>query len=106
MFIYPFFCVSEVGGTYKLQGAVVDKEVLNFNTPVWPEFEVSAALWRAAHVAAPRIDVFQFVKGPRTNQDFQAVFAETSGDKTNVHVNVDNVDNGELLVSLTIHCLL
>lgn len=31
-------------GTYKLHGAVVDKEVLDLNTPVWSEFEVSVAL--------------------------------------------------------------
>lgn len=31
------------GGTHKLHGAVVDKEVLDFGAPVGSEFEVSVA---------------------------------------------------------------
>lgn len=76
-------------GTYKLHGAVVDKQVLNLDTPVWSEFEVSSTLWRLAHVAAPGINIFQLVKGSVAHQDVQAVLTETSGRhrEHTVHVN-------------------
>lgn len=61
---------------YKLHAGVVDEEVLNFDPPVWPEFEVPAALRRVAHVAPPGVRVFDLVKVPRVNQHVQAVLTE------------------------------
>lgn len=65
--------------TYKRHGAVVDEEVLNLDAPVWSESEVPSTLWRPAHVAVPGIDFLHLVKGPRADQDLQAVLTETSG---------------------------
>lgn len=68
-----------VCSAYKLHAGVVDEEVLNFDSPVWSEFEVSAALRWVAHVAPPGIDVFHLVKVSRVNQHVQTVLTETSG---------------------------
>lgn len=64
--------------TYKFKSTVVRKKILHPNTPVWPGLEVSFTLWWPAHEAAPRINLFEFVKGSRSNQDLQAVFTKTS----------------------------
>lgn len=72
---------SGQNGTYKLHGAVVDKEVLDLHAPVWSEFEASVAFWRHTDVAAPGVDVFEFVEGSRCHQDFYAVFTETPGEE-------------------------
>lgn len=73
--------------TYKLHGAVVDKEVLDLNAPIGSEFENPFALRRQAHVAAPGVDVLQLVEGFWAHQDVHTVFAETSGE-TNESSNV------------------
>lgn len=70
-------------GAYKLHAGVVDEEVLNFDPPVWSEFEVSATLRRVTYVAAPGIDVFHLVKVSRANQYVQTVLTETPGRQTN-----------------------
>lgn len=64
---------------YKLHAGVVDEEVLNFDSPVWSEFEVSAALRRVTDVAPPGVDALHLVKVSRVNQHVQTVLTETPG---------------------------